>query len=351
MDIKNPLILERRTNNLTISEFFENHQLNKYDYEPDYQRKGNVWSGEKQAFLIDSLFKNYPIPPIFLHAEVDSATGKTIYHVIDGKQRLNSIVKFINDKIHLPENFGDDKYGDESLNGLKFSEISSESPFKRNFWKYSIPIEYVDTEDKDIVNRIFDRLNRNGEPLNYQELRNAKYSNSVFMKTVKELTQLDFWSTRLSNVVEATRMEDDEFISELLFTIYEGTIDAGPKTLDSFYDVWVERFERNPDSIEDLKQVFYTTTAFLDNLNIDYEHYKISGVSHLYGLWGFSLVCIADGVDAVAIRDKVKQFFELLRFSKTETEEIKLYKNSMSYTTKSKNQRQKRIDALVKFCK
>ncbi|WP_202946740.1 DUF262 domain-containing protein [Bacillus methanolicus] len=152
MSEKRALTLNRFSNNITVSEFYENETLGKYNYDVKYQRRSDAWSIDKQAFLIDSIMKNYPIPPIFLHAKVDSETGKTVYDVIDGKQRLTSIIKFINDEIELPENFGDDEFGSEELNGLKFSEIDKSSVYKKNFWKYTISIEYVDTEDEEIVN-------------------------------------------------------------------------------------------------------------------------------------------------------------------------------------------------------
>lgn len=353
MSNQNGVILKRDSNNITISEFYENEILKKYNYDPHYQRKGNVWSTEKQAFLIDSILKNYPIPPIFLHSETNTETGKTIYHVIDGKQRLSAIVKFINDELYLPENFGDDKYGIIELNGLKFSEIDPESPFKKNFWKYRIPIEYVDTDDEDVINRIFDRLNRNGEPLNYQELRNAKYSQTDLMKLVKKLNGINFWQERLENVVEVSRMEDEEFISELLFTMLEETIDAKPETLDDLYKQWVESFEGDENALNNTEEEFRKITAYIESLDIKYSDYKVQGVSHLYGIWGFSIECIRKGIESKNVKNSLNQFYTILRDKnnlRTKDISITQYKNSMSYSTKSKGQRIKRINSLLQYC-
>ena len=76
-------ILKRDSNKITISELFERYKLDKINLEPPYQRRGDVWDVEKQGFLIDSILKNYPVPPIFLHQKIDSETGKTMYDVID----------------------------------------------------------------------------------------------------------------------------------------------------------------------------------------------------------------------------------------------------------------------------
>ncbi|WP_175614787.1 DUF262 domain-containing protein [Piscibacillus halophilus] len=352
MNDKNGVILKRDSNNITISEFYENEMLQKYNYDPEYQRKSDVWSIEKQAFLIDSIMKNYPIPPIFLHVEIDNESGKTIYHVIDGKQRLTAIKNFIEGSLSLPENFGDDEYGSEDLNGLNFKDINPNSPYKNNFWKYRIPIEYVDTDNPEIVNTIFDRLNRNGQPLNDQELRNAKYSDSAFLQLVKKLSVNCFWKNRLNNIVEVTRMEDEEFISELIFTLLEGTIDAKPKTIDELYDKWVLRFESNETLLKDINDRFLVITKYLSGLNIDYEGHKIQGVSHLYGLWGFSISCLENDLKAEDVRSKLDNFFEQLRSKdvKIKDKSVERYSHSMSYSTKSKGQRKKRISALCDYC-
>ncbi|RKQ21592.1 DUF262 domain-containing protein [Bacillus subtilis] len=346
----NGAALNRRNNNITISEFYENHSLDKYNYDPDYQRKSDVWSIEKQSFLIDSIMKNFPIPPIFLHSEVDLQSGKSIYHVIDGKQRLSAIVKFIKDELYLPENFGEDRFGDPALNGLKFSEIKTDSQFKQNFWKYSIPVEYVDTKDKDIVDKIFDRLNRNGEPLNDQELRNAKYSDSSFIGLVKELSNHNFWKERLAGVVETSRMEDNEFISELVFYIKEGIIDSKPLILDELYDKWVNNLRKKPETADEIREQFKNVTRYMQSLNLDYNRYKIKGVSHIYAVWGLSLYCFNETLEIDIIREKVDDFFQLLRSSNKDNNDVELYRNSMSYATRSKGQRKKRVDSLLHFC-
>lgn len=56
-----------------------------------YQRK-LVWTLEEKQKLIESLLKKYPVPAILL-AERDG--GPATYEIIDGLQRLHSIVSFI----------------------------------------------------------------------------------------------------------------------------------------------------------------------------------------------------------------------------------------------------------------
>jgi hypothetical protein len=67
---------------------FNNNQLN---LEPGFQRR-SVWNDRDQRKLIESIFQNYPVPSIFLYKQ--SHDGRLTYDVIDGKQRLESILMF-----------------------------------------------------------------------------------------------------------------------------------------------------------------------------------------------------------------------------------------------------------------
>ena len=85
--------LKRKSNTVTISSLNEWRTLDKLNMSPKYQRK-SVWGTEQQSLLIDSIIKNIPIPPVFLRESIDKK-GISSFEVIDGKQRLTSIFKFI----------------------------------------------------------------------------------------------------------------------------------------------------------------------------------------------------------------------------------------------------------------
>lgn len=208
--------LNRESTRITISEFYERYQLGKYNFDPEYQRRGDVWSSDKQSFLIDSILKNYPMPPIFLHQVIDSSTGATKYNVIDGKQRLSAILKFISNEVELPSDFDVGAFGDSRLNGKKFMDLEGNlQDFKMQFWRYVLSVEYIETADIDVINNVFDRLNRNGEPLEPQELRKAKYYNTELIRLVEDLVKLVDWNSL--GKVKVNRMQDAEFVSELVF--------------------------------------------------------------------------------------------------------------------------------------
>ncbi|RQM58455.1 DUF262 domain-containing protein [Aeromonas enteropelogenes] len=339
--------LERASNNVSISNFYEEYCVGKYNMNPPYQRL-SVWSTEKKAFFIDSILKNLPIPPVFLRQKIDDNTGKTSYEVIDGKQRLTSIVEFIEDDFATTDE-GEDPFHDEELAGKLFSELNNErmSHYKKLFWRYQIPVEYIDSDDPIVIDRIFDRLNRNGEPLNGQELRHSNYYDSELLKLAYHLSKLPFWADRLKTTDKA-RMEDVEFISELIFALIEKTeLTATDKDLDQYYDKFSKSTEINWKLVEN---DFLRTTDFMSSLNLDYEEYKIYGVSHLYGIWCFSMSCLNNGIGVEKVSSKLIDFFTMIKERNYSHPIVQEYKQSMSNRTKFKGQRSKRRKALVDYC-
>lgn len=341
-------VLERNSNNINIATFWENFQLGKYNFDPDYQRPSDVWSYSKKSFLIDTILKNFPMPPIFLHQHIDTKTGKTIYDVIDGKQRLTTIISFINNEIRIPEDFSNDTYGDEVLNGLFFKDFDNKylSEWKKVFWKYELTIEYVDTDQVDIVNNIFDRLNRNGEPLTSQELRNAKYHNSDFYKLIDKCSKINFWEYPLSRL-ERNRLEHHEFISELLFVVLENQIFASDRTeiIDELFTKYSTLIDLESDKIFD---EFEEITLILESFKLDLAKYSIFGVSHMYGLFGLAWHLFENRIQIPQIDSKLDSFYKDLR-EKNDNNFAKEYQISMNAGTKSRARRVRRINALLEY--
>ena len=67
-----------------------------------YQRK-LVWRQEEKKAFIDSILNNYSVP-LFLLAQNSLPNGGTEYEIIDGMQRLNAIVAFIENEYPIEYN-------------------------------------------------------------------------------------------------------------------------------------------------------------------------------------------------------------------------------------------------------
>ena len=164
---------------------------------PEYQRNGDVWSPEKKQLLIDSILNRYDIPKIYFHQfdrETKNKTGKS-FAIIDGKQRLEAIWGFVEGKFCLSDDF---EYQDNpllKLGGLGYDDLAKEFPrIKINFDSFVLPIIGVQTDDLDLIEDMFSRLNE-AAPLNSAEKRNAFGGNMV--RAIRELSEHSFFRTKV----------------------------------------------------------------------------------------------------------------------------------------------------------
>lgn len=348
---------ERNSTKLTISEFYDNYIAQKYNFDASYQRKSNVWAEDKKSFLIDSILKNYPIPAIFMRPIVDG-NGKTQYDIVDGKQRLQAIVGFIEGKIPLTTYFAEDRFLDEEatilaeyISGKRFEDIKKDKmcgEYIKQFWTYTLQIEYLYEDDLELVSSVFDRLNRNGEPLNPQELRNAKYSTTPLVKVIQELSETKYLKDKFERL-KIERMEDEEFVSELFFLVLnDKMLDSAPMALDEQY----EKYKNDIVALEKGKQKFNETILFMEELQLDYEKNKrLCWTTHLYTLFSLCWFCINKGVRADEIRECVENFYDDYFSKNTEyTGSLKRYKDGASSRTRSASQKNNRLNALLEYC-
>ncbi len=80
---------------LTVREVIELKRNGMLAANPEYQR-GSVWVGDQQKRLVDSLFRKYPLPLIYLHHIHNQVGGfsRDGLDVIDGQQRINALFRF-----------------------------------------------------------------------------------------------------------------------------------------------------------------------------------------------------------------------------------------------------------------
>lgn len=348
---------ERNSTKLTVSEFYDNYILKKYNFDASYQRKSDVWAEDKKSFLIDSILKNYPIPAIFMRPIVDN-NGKTKYDIVDGKQRLQAIISFIEEDIPLTTYFAEDRFLDEqsrnlaeNIAGKKFEDIKKEKgsgDYVKQFWTYALQIEYLYEDDLDLVSSVFDRLNRNGEPLNPQELRNAKYSTTPLLKLIKELSNISFLKDKRERL-KIERMEDEEFVSELLFLVLNRkALDSKPAVLEAQY----EKYKDDTEILGKGAKEFNRVIEFMESLELDYENNKrLCWTTHLYTLFSFCWYCVNNDIEAEKVKNSVLNFYnEYFSRNTKYTGYLKEYKDAASSRTRSASQKNNRMNALLKYC-
>jgi hypothetical protein len=81
-----------RTTTWAIDNFADKARKGELDTDPIYQRE-LVWNNAQCQMLVNSIMMGIPLPSIILH-EIEK-DGKSLYQIIDGKQRLTTILRFI----------------------------------------------------------------------------------------------------------------------------------------------------------------------------------------------------------------------------------------------------------------
>jgi len=116
------------------------------DMNPEYQRE-LVWDENREHALLDSIFNNIEIGKFaFIHLEFKGDPTAPCYEILDGKQRLNTIIKFTEGRI---------KYKGKTIfemNGVD----------RHHFENYSISVGELRNATKKQVYEYFLKLNTGG---------------------------------------------------------------------------------------------------------------------------------------------------------------------------------------------
>lgn len=123
-------------------------------------QRGLVWDEERKSYLIDSILQGYVVPPLYAKKGEDST-----YDMLDGKQRSNAIIDFINGNFALT-GMSD---GMEEYEGMTFDQLDEED--KDAILDFNLTVQYFDGISDEEVRELFFRLN-NGKPLtNFEQVK------------------------------------------------------------------------------------------------------------------------------------------------------------------------------------
>jgi hypothetical protein len=307
--------MQRRSSTVDVSWFLDLKRNNQLDMSPPYQRR-SVWSPKDRRFFLDTIFRGYPCPPVFLHKNITS-DGLTVYAVVDGKQRLETLFNFVNGQLSVAEDFGDTRLSGKTWDRLEDSE-------KRIFWNYVVPVEFLTFDPNDLheVNQAFDRLNRNMRKLEPQELRHARWD-GWFMKITESECDDPIWR-KLGTVTTARhkRMKDAQFFSELLLVVIDGEMRGFDQdALDAAYARYDDLEElEDPLDTEEILQKWSDGKSYLlamQNANECVKQYATQ-LAAFYTLWSAVILHreeLPDATEFAAIFAEFRQRVEELQQS------------------------------------
>jgi hypothetical protein len=191
---------------------------------PSYQRSESI-NQMKSSAIIESILLDIKLPPIFIYKRADG-----VLEVVDGQQRLLSILGFIGEEF-LDENENRMKSEKnnfklnklrilDELNGCSYNDLNDD--IKEKILDFNLSLVTIDSKINPQFDPIdlFIRLNNKPYPIreNTFEMWNSYIDNEIISKIRNITKKYDKWFySRQKN----TRMENEELITTLAYFEYK----------------------------------------------------------------------------------------------------------------------------------
>ena len=175
-----------------------------------YQRK-LVWSIEEKAKFIDSILNGYPIPMI-LGANYKKSDGSGAIEVLDGMQRINAIVSFIEGEFPIAGHFFDLESIALTKSRKDAGDLTQQYPTLPSdkcarILDYPVPFSIFDENEPSKLDESFRRINTGGRTLSKQDVRQAG-ALGVIPETINEVAMYIRKDGSHSNVVDLRYMKN-----------------------------------------------------------------------------------------------------------------------------------------------
>ncbi len=252
----------------SCSDLFALYKKGILEIQPEFQRN-EVWPSAYQTRFIDSLLKEMPIPSMcFSYDKI-----RNEMRVIDGLQRMSTIIKFLDTKNEFKLIKLEDI--DPRISGKSNVQIQdAKKDLFDNIANLSLPVTFLRVdhskpEHDEYLFEIFHRLNTYGKKLNDQEIRNCIYSGS-FNSLIKKLGEDVRWR-KLLNFSKDTRFQKVELILRFFAFFDESQKYEG--VLTKFLNDYMSK-HRN----ESEKELEQKESLFKNTVSIIFEKISNKGV-------------------------------------------------------------------------
>lgn len=170
-------------------------------------QRNSVWTSEQKSLFVHSLMYGYPFPPAFAQ---DNGDG--ILWLLDGKQRLTTVIEFCEDKFKLHKNTPN-VFGHEVAN-KKFSQLHED--FQDEILSTNFTIHQMRGLTDSERDEMFVRLNK-GTPLSKIEQTRAMYSSLIAQ--IEAIAGLEFFQDHVT--IPTNRFADQELILQTAMILDE----------------------------------------------------------------------------------------------------------------------------------
>lgn len=238
----------------SINDFIEWDKAGQLELNPRFQRRP-VWTEKAKSYLIDTILRGKPIPKIFIRQRINVSTKTSSRDVVDGQQRLRTILSYIKDGFIVSKRHNPD-YG-----GIKFSQLPEDVQAQVLAYELSVDL-LINLPDSEVLD-IFSRLNSYAVLLNEQEKLNADHF-GPFKALADKIGHKynEYWIVQgILTEKNIVRMLEVNLVADILIAMLEGI--KSKKQIKKYYDQYESTFDHDPDTLE---QRFDSVVASISNL-------------------------------------------------------------------------------------
>jgi hypothetical protein len=262
----------------TIHSLLKLDEEHRLELRPDFQRR-SVWSEAAKIMLIDTILRDIPMPKIYVHMQ-KNRKNKDLVAVIDGQQRIRAILEFVQNSFNLKAPYNGD------YKGAYFRDLQPEL-LEKYFFSYKIDVNEIYTDSAKLVREIYSRVNKYTVALNRQELRRADFPGD-FLKLSETLSLHEFFEdAKIFTITSRRRMNDVEYISELLAALLDGPQDK-KDSLDFFYEKYRKWNKEEKTKIQEQFQDIFCDLSIIfptPKLNISLNKSRFKQKADFYSLF------------------------------------------------------------------
>ncbi len=331
---------------------------------PDaYFQRNLVWRDVHKRDFIETILKGLPFPQMFFsRGKIDVESMQTTKCIVDGQQRTNAIIEFVDNKFEL--------------NGRDFKDFSEQE--KTDFLKYEVAIVELDLENDDpLIKEVFARVNRTSNSLTTIEKLTSEYASTEYMFTARLISgdvefpgagddeadwrvdpntppELYVWAKKWNSINvfsdefirigvfgerEISRMVHVMYVLNIISTIISGFFNRNEKTMELLND-WSQAFPKK-DWVVD---IFISVGATLKELNLQKDNFWTAKANF------FSLsVALANAMIEGKTLDIAKTRHALLNFSSSVPDDYALAAREAVNNKREREIRDKHVSALLHF--
>lgn len=223
-----------------------------------YQRAPGLWPTAARSYFIDTIVEGFIFPPIYFHEYLERSTKKTRTEIVDGQQRITTIISFLNGEFALGRN-------SKSHEGMRFEDFDEET--QHRFLSYTMSVDTIREADRSQILQMFRRMNAYTLPLSDAEKRHSEFFGEFkdFVTRVLDdnpiLTEWEVLTAR-----QIVRMGDAEFIADLTMALEQGVVNTTKTNLHAIYKKYDETFGAATELESKIREIFSFIAENLSSL-------------------------------------------------------------------------------------